>query len=374
MPRFIQWYEFTGVFGGTLWILIVNVLCYQLLALALEKQFSRKFAIRVLITVVVIATPMAYSWQRFDQVNANTSQVNVLVIQQNTDTETEQDEAHAPIVRQRIAQLIETNMDSTVDLVVIPESAIIHPVCEDSLKTNPDLHLLEAIRQQFPNSSIVVGANSYREFGENPTFKENYNTAFLISSANQTGTYHKSKLVPGVERYPFAWVTRPLYQWMEGADFDPKYTPDREIQNFSLPRKGPFTVAICYESMYGDYLAQHVRKGSGFIAMITNDGWWGHSDGYRQHLAYTQLRAIETRRTIVRAANTGISAIVAPDGTLVKQTNWNKPETIRAHIPLNNLQTFYVKNGDYVLRIANFASLIFLLLLLLKWLVNKKEN
>ena len=72
--------------------------------------------------------------------------------------------------------------------------------------------------------------------------------------------------------------------------------------------------------------------------------------------------------------HTGISAIVAPDGTLVKQTDWKKSETILANIPLNNLQTFYVKNGDYVLRIANFASLIFILLLLLKWLVNKKKN
>jgi len=374
MPRLIQWYEFTGVFGGTLWILTVNVLCYQLLAMALEKQFHRPFILLAIITLSVILGPMTYSWQHFNQVTSSRNQIHVLVIQQNTDPKTEQDEAHAPIVRQRIAQMIEANMDSTVDLVVIPESAIIHPVCEDSLKANPDLQLLETIRQQYPNSSILVGANSYRWIGGNPPCKENYNTAFLIESSNQTGVYHKSKLVPGVERYPFAWITRPLYQWLDGADFDAKFTPDRKIRNFSLAKKGPFTVAICYESMYGDYLAQHVRKGSGFIAMITNDGWWGHSEGYRQHLAYTQLRAIETRQTIVRAANTGISAIVAPNGTLVKQTEWKKSETIHANIPLNNLQTFYVKNGDYVLRIANFASLIFLLLLLLKWLVNKKEN
>jgi len=376
MPQLIQWYEFTGVFGGTLWVLVINVLCYQLLRLGLQKQFHRPFVLLSLITLAVILSPMAYSWQRFNQATPTNDFVNVLVIQQNTDTKTEQNEAHAAIVQQRIARLINANIDSAVDLVVIPESAIISPVCEDSVESNRDIALLKTIQQRYPKSSILVGADSYRWIIGNPPQKEKYNSAFFIDSSNQTGVYHKSKLVPGVERYPFAWITTPLYQWIEGDDFDPKFFPDILIKTFSLQKgKTPFTAAICYESVYGDYLAQQIRKGSGFIAMITNDGWWGNSDGYRQHLAYTQLRAIETRRAIVRAANTGISAIIAPNGTIANQTEWIKPETIYARVPLNNQQTFYVKNGDYILRIANFASLVFIVLLLLKWLLmNKKKE
>lgn len=374
-PQMIQWYEFTGVFGGTLWVLVINMLLFRLLTLTLEKQFRRPFVVLSFITVAIIVIPTVYSWQRFNQKTPAESFVNVLVIQQNTNPNTEQNSAHAELVEQRITSLIDAKMDSTIDLVVIPESALITPVCENEVDSNLSLQRLQQIQRRYHKSSILVGANSYRWLGKDKKQVEKFNTAFFMDSSSVLGIYHKSKLVPGVERYPLAWITAPIYRWLDAEDFDPKFTPDTNLKNFTLLKNNTsFTAAICYESVYGDYLAQHLRKGSGFIALITNDGWWGNSDGYRQHLAYTQLRAIETRRAIVRAANTGISAVISPNGILTEQTEWNRSCTIVAKVPVNNFQTFYVKNGDYILRIANFVSLTLLILLLINLFLRKKQK
>ena len=63
---------------------------------------------------------------------------------------------------------------------------------------------------------------------------------------------------------------------------------------------------ICYESIYGEYVTEYVRNGAQMLAIITNDGWWKKSQGYKQHLSYSKIRAIETRRSIARSANTGV--------------------------------------------------------------------
>jgi apolipoprotein N-acyltransferase len=97
------------------------------------------------------------------------------------------------------------------------------------------------------------------------------------------------------------------------------------------------------------------------LAVITNDAWWGDTPGYRQHLSYASLRAIETRRWIARCGNTGISAIIDPSGRVVSQSSWWEPETLSGKVGLSERQTFFVSHGDFVGRIC---TLMFLLILL----------
>ena len=79
---------------------------------------------------------------------------------------------------------------------------------------------------------------------------------------------------------------------------------------------------ICYESVFGEYVTQYVKKGAGLIFIITNDGWWRNTPGYKQHFSFARLRAIETRRSIARAANTGISCFINQRGDVVQPTSW----------------------------------------------------
>ena len=95
--------------------------------------------------------------------------------------------------------------------------------------------------------------------------------------------------------------------------------------------------------------------------VITNDGWWGDTPGYRQHFSYSRLRAIETRRSIARSANTGISALITPRGDVVDQLGWDIRGTVTGSLPLNSRLTVYTLAGDYIARLSWFVAVLSLL-------------
>jgi apolipoprotein N-acyltransferase len=119
---------------------------------------------------------------------------------------------------------------------------------------------------------------------------------------------------------------------------------------------------ICYESVFGDYCTKFVKKGAQAFFLITNDGWWGNTPGHKQHLTFTSLRAIETRRSIARSANTGISCFVNQRGDIQQATDYWVPTAIKQDININSNITFYVKYGDYFGRISVFITAIFILI------------
>ena len=128
----------------------------------------------------------------------------------------------------------------------------------------------------------------------------------------------------------------------------------------------PVGCAICYESVYPEHCAEYVRKGAKMLAVITNDAWWGDTPGYRQHLSYASLRAIETRRDIARSANTGISAIINQRGDIVKSTGWWEPAVLAGQVNINDSMTMFVSQGDIVGRLCVFLSILLLLSILVR--------
>ncbi|MBI3235561.1 MAG: apolipoprotein N-acyltransferase [Bacteroidetes bacterium] len=191
----------------------------------------------------------------------------------------------------------------------------------------------------------------------NGQFADFYNTAIYIANAKPTQIYHKSKLVPGVEKMPFPYLLKFLEKYSInnggisgslGVDAEPK------VMMGNQAKVGP---VICYESVYGDYVREYANKGANLISIITNDGWWGNTDGYKQHLNYASLRAIETRRSIARSANTGISAFIDERGDIYKQSEWWQPTVLTANVTLNERVTFYSMTGDYISIAGIFAGL-----------------
>ena len=125
---------------------------------------------------------------------------------------------------------------------------------------------------------------------------------------------------------------------------------------------------ICYESLWGSWIGESVRNGAQFIAIITNDGWWGNTSGKDQHFLYAKLRAIETRRWVARSANTGISGFINQRGDVVKQSAWWTRTALKADINLNDAQTTYVQIGDILAKIcAVLALLLALVIPYKKW-------
>ena len=125
--------------------------------------------------------------------------------------------------------------------------------------------------------------------------------------------------------------------------------------------KAKLAPVICYESIYGDYVTGYIRNKANVIFIITNDAWWGNTAGHKQHLSYAKLRAIENRRSIVRCANTGISAIINQKGEIEQQTKYWVEDVLNGTVNLNSKMTYFTENGDIIGRISKFISLLLLL-------------
>ena len=124
--------------------------------------------------------------------------------------------------------------------------------------------------------------------------------------------------------------------------------------------------------MYGEFVTEYVKKGANMLFVITNDGWWGNTLGYKQHLYYSGLRAIETRRSIARSASTGISCFIDQRGEFMKQTEYGKKAAIKAQINANSKMTYYAEHGNFISRILLFFGILTLLYTIVKLLMGKK--
>ena len=191
--------------------------------------------------------------------------------------------------------------------------------------------------------------------------------------------YHKGKLVPGVEIFPYMNVLKPLLgdAMINLGGTVASLGTDKERVAFSNPyNKGKIAPIICYESIYGEFVTDYVKKGANFLGIMTNDSWWGVTEGHKQLLSYARMRAIETRREIVRSANSGISAHINAKGEISEDTFYGDQTTLFAKVNLYEGETFYVRAGDFLSRLSIFSLGFLLFYFLIKRFQNKikKEN
>jgi len=392
-PEWIQWYEFTGVFGGTLWILLINLGLFRLLT---GVQKKKQLQIGLLAGVIV---PGIVSYLMYFSYQEKGDPVEFVVIQPNIDPYTEKfidSENFLGYQQQveRFIQLSEQELSESTAFLLWPESAIDGLFNERFLlapriPTNPralqsdDLKAVVKIRQfkqSRPQLSLITGLTSYQLYRDRtqatPTSRRNgdtiydaYNTAYFLDDTGAVATYHKSKLVPGPETMPYPKIFGFLSDLLVdfgGTSGQLGKQADRTVF-FNSAGIG-VAPAICYESIYGDFIARYVRNGAHFIGIITNDGWWRNTPGHKQHLHYAVLRAIENRRSIARSANTGISTFINQRGDLLQPTKFWEQQVIRKSIRANDGLTFYSRHGDYLGRTAVWLSV---LVFLAAWVKNR---
>ena len=137
------------------------------------------------------------------------------------------------------------------------------------------------------------------------------------------------------------------------------------------PERIPLGCAICYESVYGEFCTEYVKAGAQALTIITNDAWWGDTPGYRQHLSFAALRAIELRRDIARCGNTGISAFIDQRGEILSQSDWWTRQTLSGEINLSSEQTAFVQHGDIVGRVSTLVFLLLAAFLLVRVIIKR---
>ncbi|HJV20194.1 MAG TPA: apolipoprotein N-acyltransferase [Sediminibacterium sp.] len=368
-PSHIQWYEYTGVGGGSLLILLMNVLVYRLTKEIIAKAPTNKILIHGLLTALLPVSVSFLNQYIYAKADAAKSADNVVIVQPNIDPYQKFElSTAAQQIRQLIA-LSESAADSNTRLVIWPETAMSVAEWQHQIPQNQYYQPVFEFTQKHPGLTLVSGIETFKNYGttkatptaheaENSTYYDAFNAAIAIQTGQPLQLYNKSKLVPGVESLPsFLRIMAPLFEQFGGSTGG--YGRSDSAGVFSNP--GNRYVAapiICYESIYGEYVASYVTRGANILTVITNDGWWGNTPGHRQHLAYARLRAIETRRWVARSANTGISAVINEYGEIVEQRGWDQPATIKYAIPVRTERSFYVQHGDYIFRYSLYITLL----------------
>ncbi|MBU0486745.1 MAG: apolipoprotein N-acyltransferase [Bacteroidetes bacterium] len=375
----IQWYEFTGTFGGSLWVLLVNVLIYRLI----KHYFidiapkNKKFYLRVLGISMLIIIPVVISKIIYSNYTEKYDPRQIVVVQPNIDPYNEKFGGMSFTDQMnRILALADQKVSTETDFIVAPETAIPHGVWENDMSNIWSFDTIRGFISRSKKLKVVIGMTSRRVFEEGETisstarkfkneeiYYDEYNTALFLDNYNSIQLYHKSKLVPGVEKMPFPALFKQIESFAidMGGTVGSLGTQDERSVFVPLDDSAKIAPVICYESIYGEFVAKYVRNGAAFIFIITNDGWWDDTPGYKQHCELARLRAIETRRSIARAANTGISCFIDQRGDVFLRTKWWEPAVINMDINANYAITFYVAHGDYIARICLMLSAILLL-------------
>jgi apolipoprotein N-acyltransferase len=388
--NYIQWYEYTGISGGTAWILIVNILVFNVLGK--WKVESRKWKIKNTVTIfLALAIPILISiiinptLQQSLITLVPKETKNVVIVQPNIDPYQKFESISTSQQIEKLLALSNQKVDSSTQLLVWPETALSANISVNDIATSNVYKNVFAFVNSHPNLTLLTGIETNKVLGSEKTtpsarktnqgiYYDAYNAAIAIHANENIQLYIKSKLVPGVETLPsFLNILSPIFEKFGGTTAG--YAKDTASAVF-INTGNAYIAApiICYESIYGEYVASYVQKGANILTIITNDGWWGNTPGHKQHLAMASLRAIETRRWVARSANTGISAIINPQGEIVQQTKWDEATAIKYNIPSSNYKTFYVQYGDYLYKVASAIGVLLIVWNLFLWMKKKIMN
>ncbi len=380
--RSVQWYEYTGTLGGSLWIWAANLGIYGLIVAVSDGLWQRWNGLArgcaSVGIVLVIAGPLVASkliWNAVDPQAGET--VDVVIGQPNFDpyqkfTSMSQAE-QTGILLDEFGRSLEGRAAGPV-LLLAPETFTGDLVLGRSGES-PTVQRIRSFLGGHPGAEMLFGASTYdiSETHAAPTILARpygdgwivaHNSAVMARPEGPLEVYHKSKLVVGTELTPYPRIFVPLDNWLSekmgvsglmgrcvGQD-------GVSLLHFG-PARTPLGCAVCYESVYGEYCTEYVKAGAQAMTIITNDAWWGDTPGYRQHLSYACLRAVELRRDIARCGNTGISCFIDRRGEIVSQTGWWTRGTLAGEVHLSTEQTAFVRHGDIVGRVC---TLVFLLL------------
>jgi len=377
--NWIQWYEFTGSFGGAVWIWVVNIVIFYTVYNLRKNGFTiprilKKAIVPILLILVPIGVSqiILFSYLEFHK-NPGTE---VIIVQPNIDPYEDKYTTTNGKVVQLITDLVLPELTEYTDFIITPETVIADNVRLNRVGYDSSLQKLRSNFTTYPNVSYLGGISLVDVFinedkatnqsniaSDGRTYFDDYNSAMFFNQNSPIELYHKSKLVVGVENFPYKGLLQPILGNTMidlGGTVATKTTQEKRSV-FTSTKETNIAPIICYESVYGEYVTGYVKNNAHFLSIITNDAWWGNTQGHKQHLSLARLRAIETRRWITRSANTGISAIINHKGAIVQSLKYNTQGVIRGIVRKRTEQTFYVQHGDYIVRIAMFMGVFTLL-------------
>lgn len=391
VPSIIQWYEFTGALGGSLWVLALNLWNFQYYLK--NKQAAMRWKEFWKPIVIGLAFPITFSLylegvykKQMDESKAVA--VPVAVVQPNYEPHFVKFSVPDHVQAAHFMELSKMVIDEHTQYLLFPETSF-GPITENGILSDNMMPTYIRFLAQYPKLKLVSGVDGYKlvteaEKGRNTasvnggTLVDFYNAAIQVKADTVFAPdyYVKSKLVPGAESFPFKeylGFIAPIVDKLGGFPSGLSVQKEREVfwnegESFSL------APVICYESIFGEYCTEYTKKGASFFAVLTNDGWWDNTLGHIQHMHFSSIRAIENRRPVVRSANSGISCVVDELGVITQATKYDTEASFKADIKQHfGHHTPYVEHGDLIARLAKFLTVLIFLFVVVKKLGSRTK-
>jgi apolipoprotein N-acyltransferase len=403
-PQWVQWYEYTGFLGGSVWVWVVNLLIFQALlkylpmlafppaaeheanaSITRAQKSAFEWQPSFTTPLALILLPVAFSYLISSKYQEKGPTAEVVVVQPNFDPYVEKFEGGPKFIPTdeqltRMIALSEQHLTAQTRLVLWPETALEEAVWETTLESQPKIRRIREWLARHPGLALLTGITTITSYPSKEAASEtaryrddlgyydyNNSAVYFADASAKVVIYHKSRLVPGVEKIPP--ILSSVLKNIDLGGFVGSYGSQTERTVFAAPANVPalrVAPVICYESIYGDFIAEYPHNGATLLGLVTNDAWWHDSPGYRQLLSYGQLRCIETRRDLARSANTGFTGFINQKGEITqRETAWISTAS-RATVHLNDEVTFYVRFGELIGRAAQALAVLALLAVLLK--------
>ncbi|ETR69100.1 MAG: apolipoprotein N-acyltransferase [Candidatus Magnetoglobus multicellularis str. Araruama] len=367
----IQIADITGVYGISWLIILFNVaiLCF-LLNTSKQKWQESEISIRlvyaflgcvILFFVLFLTYGLSRMYTIDQHIGNDAKQMKVAVVQGNIDQAVKWDDSFR---KSTVDKYIQTSMSETnydADLIVWPETAV-------PIYIQQETKLSQLLKNYIDNqlSAFLIGGLRYEKtvMGD----WQFYNSAYLLYPGHFGQQYYdKAHLVPYGEYVPFQTVFPFLNKIVQGAgDFT-------EGQSVAPLKWNQWAIGpqICYEILFPSISRTLVQKGADIIVNITNDAWYGRSCAPYQHFSMVVFRAVENKRSLARAANTGISGCINPFGKIVSRSELFTKSNINCVLPVLDEITVYCQYGDIF---AIFCCIVLIVALLLPFRKYFKKN
>jgi apolipoprotein N-acyltransferase len=366
-PWAVQWYEYTGVFGGSLWVLLVNILALEA-CLTMRKRAWTAATLAIVIPIGISIglfykyEPDSKSYTSLPKMTVSVTQPNIPCYEKwNISAEKQQD---------NLLDLLAQAPDSA-EFVLMPETALAEMINDRQAENSHIVNRIsEYLQNEKPSTMVVSGGETVHLYGKvkgsetarkrGMYYMDIFNSSLGIDTTSTVQIHHKGKLVVGVETIPM-WLRKAgdLFAIDLGGTFGQLGVGESQIPFEHNGKK--VAPAICYEGLYGDHMAQFVRNGAEALFVVSNDGWWGNTLGHLYLFKFCRLRAIELRRDVARSANTGVSGFITMQGEDIERLEWDQRGVLTADIRLNTKQTIYAKYGDYIGRLSLYIAALCLL-------------
>jgi apolipoprotein N-acyltransferase len=346
---FIQTADLVGPYGASFLLMWFNAAAFRVVYPGDEARRSHLPALGY--CAVIVVASLIYGYQRLGAVGqeiAAAPKLPVAAVQGNIDIDLKWNPA---LVKQNLEKHKKiTSQVDAVALVIWPESAV-ELWLPDQLQYLPE-DLMPPLKSE--RSHFVFGAKSFRGQPGTANFMA-FNTAFFTNAAGRISSrYHKQVLLAFGEYLPFAKVLSLL----PAIPFADGFTAGNGPVAFEMPGGIRIGSLICYEDLMPDLSRNFVKAtGANLLVNITNDAWYGKSVGPWQHARLAQSRAIETRRSLLRVTNTGVTSLVNAKGELVQSLPMFVPEVLKADVDILEGETYYVRYGDWFAWIMTIITL-----------------